>query len=747
MSKKAIVFCVLMLSVSLFACNQEVRIMGCDPENGVHWEGNTCLPNGYSVEAVCDTEGVHVENGMCVADGVEIPTQTECGQCTYEFIDEDLDLRECRVDPLCEQVPPGPDNCGSGTKWNEETQECVLVPTDPSELCDEDSFFDYEAQLCRPKINNVILVCEDNDNYCESIGCSPPDPWIYSSSHNAPTCTCLNSAPQLIVNPTCCGKGEYVPDDKGTECITPRFNPYDKETEIVCWTREDTPEGCENPGRWMYDGDQLPYFQCEGDNLPIERPLCCSMNSERGFCTGPGFDPYHWPVLPDECEVDDDCYDDDPCTLGFCEDGHCEDFNMYNDRACEGDTPFSELEDCVCWDGKPTRYECYDAGNSCEQHVTDEGPCQSPEPVLFFDDLDGIFCDCPAPYGILWYADMLCVHKDYVTGEEQDFPHLPHAHCVYDSQCHDFSPSNECAYPACKNGQCTMLQRQHGRTCEGEGDELCFCYVGMEVNCREDEHCIDDDDPCTRAVCDVNCEQVYVGDGERCAEGICICVDGDPIYGVVCEQDVDCLDSLPCTMNSCESGICHYNEMPLHAECNRDEMIEGTEGFDCVCLENQREEMVPGYSFITAIERALNQDQQLHALPEFRALWFDIAYFHPLGTGNSIDIRKIDLRISTSCPVTTVWMEAPNRMTEFSRNSYLDPDREDITIRMTTDEPFFIDSGDEMYLELYVDTSACTGSPNHLQVELVKILDAEDNVLLAPYWGEDSIFSGQRFIR
>jgi len=501
-----------------FACYRSPEVT-CG--EGVHLEGNTCLPDGFNLEDICGN-GAHVVGDFCVGDDVVIPPQNECGQCTYLFVDESIDLRECRLDPVCEPIPPGPANCGTGTEWDDETQMCQLIPTNP---CGPGTFQDQVTGDCLPDFNSVVISCKTN-NYCETQGCTSPEPWIYSSSQSAPMCDCGDNL-DIPSNPICCGKGEFIDDDKGTACLTAHFNPYLPWIKLSCWTRMEIPEGCEDPGRWDYDLDQLPYLICEGGNQVIERALCCPVDIHIGACITEGFDPYHHPVIP-ECRNDEECMDDNACTLGFCEDGYCDQFEIKDNRSCEGETPFSILDDCVCWTGKPTRYECQDANESCTAHTTTDGQCESPESWLY-DGTENIpVCLCP-DFSTDHFASPYCTHKDYETGQMMDPMHNPYEHCLYSFECQNTDPDNPCVETVCQEGRCIMKNLPNGFPLHDDWD---VCRDGHEVGveCFVPSDC--GEHPCATEVCSLSgmCHAFPYPNGEPCDndQEDCFCLDGIP---------------------------------------------------------------------------------------------------------------------------------------------------------------------------------------------------------------------------
>lgn len=108
---------------------------------------------------------------------------------------------------------------------------------------------------------------------------------------------------------------------------------------------------------------------------------------------------------------------------------------------------------------------------------------------------------------------------------------------------------------ACEDGDpCTT-----GETCRAGG-----CKGGVVTcECRRDDDCVPDDDPCTDDRCEEgHCVHPYnqapCDDGDGCTSGDA-CLDGVCMPGArvcQCDGDARCDDGIPCTEDRCLEGVC-----------------------------------------------------------------------------------------------------------------------------------------------------------------------------------------------
>ncbi len=318
---------------------------------------------------------------------------------------------------------------------------------------------------------------------------------------------------------------------------------------------------------------------CNGDEY-CSNNLCRSSSRDCSFvadsCNDPGCDEWTDQCRPvpladgTECEDGFYCSVSDHCTGGVCggsqrdcseaaeecEAGVCDEAS----RKCVGQPIAGDLcddgeyctvnERCTggqCGGGQPR--DCTAAGGGCVDGVCDEETdrCVGDPLIEGTPCNDGQFCTV---------ADA-CDGSGICEGEQRDCSGL----------------SNQCNQGSCDEGldQCVALPANQGSDCNdglyctrGETCQSGNCTGGQGVDC-------DDSDPCTIDTCDEandTCENLLVPNPNT--EGVWVTgtcgdevdndcdrlVDGADPDCQECQNDSDCEDSNPCTINTCQDNHC-----------------------------------------------------------------------------------------------------------------------------------------------------------------------------------------------
>jgi parallel beta-helix repeat protein len=150
--------------------------------------------------------------------------------------------------------------------------------------------------------------------------------------------------------------------------------------------------------------------------------------------------------------------------------------------------------------------------------------------------------------------DSDCDDGDSCTEDSCDLGACEHTNiceCETNADCDDTDP---CTSHECVNNYC-----EYEDICGCEDDSDCpdgYCLAGDCVDCLSNSDC-DDSDPCTIDSCVGNdCEYTNIcecQDDSDCSEGICL--EGECIEPG-CEEDADCDDGNPCTINICTDYDC-----------------------------------------------------------------------------------------------------------------------------------------------------------------------------------------------
>jgi cysteine-rich repeat protein len=261
----------------------------------------------------------------------------------------------------------------------------------------------------------------------------------------------------------------------------------------------------------------------------LSKPSCCTSAAEcndKDVCTvdacTPGGTCSHVKVAGC-CNTDAECDDSDPCTAGKCLNHKCHASPLFPDKVCcTSDADCIAGDPCVtgscsggfcevsavpgccksaltCFDGIPcTTDSCDPATHQCV-HVATPGCCAS-----------AADCEAAKP------AALYCSKASCIAGKCKYGP--PKAGCcVVPEDCND---DNACTVDACDPAQ---------NVCSHE-----LMYAGC---CTYSKECPASADPCTKPLCKES----------KCTFG--------PIWNC-CKEDLECQDSVPCTLDVCIANRC-----------------------------------------------------------------------------------------------------------------------------------------------------------------------------------------------
>lgn len=502
-------------------------------ENGCD-DGNPCTTG------VCDAA-----SGTC--SFTDVPTGTTCGDCgsfcldgTCSFSDIALPNAivafECQGDNQCDDLDP----CTTDT-CDPATCGCSHEPIPGCGPCGPDGCDD--GNPC------TIGIC--GDAACEY---TPVDDGtacgVCGAVCQAGECTVTATTADKIAFPAeaCAVDSDCVSTDP---CVVGTCTPESCTCNYV--TLPDCggcPDGCD-------DNDACTADSCvEGKCINATIPGCggCQGGCNDGnpctedICTADG-QCQHIAVEPcGGCTGDDECADNDDCTVDTC---------IVATGKCEHITK----DDCVpcavlCDDQNPcttdtcgTDTECANTpipgcGDLCVELCDDQNPCtvDTCNPATgqcMYSVIPGCNPNCQVDCDD--QNDCTLDTCDPDTNECQHIA-IPGCNPGCQDQCND---NNPCTIDKCSaEGTCAYETIQDGAPC-GACGAVCAQGVcqGVPVlpTCGGDSDCLQDNDPCTKSVCveQCSCEVVEV-----------------PNCGVTCDSNVDCEDQDPCTLNICEAGSC-----------------------------------------------------------------------------------------------------------------------------------------------------------------------------------------------
>ena len=332
----------------------------------------------------------------------------------------------------------------------------------------------------------------------------------------------------------------------------------------------DTIDAIDNDGSGIHIDDIAIGVGCGGGGCTSDEQCVddndCTMDScgDNGQC-------FHVPD-PDcaGCGGPLDCDDGNPCTADFCVDEVCQHVPVPSPE-CTQECEFDEQ----CADDDPcTQDLCGDEGLCYYLANPDCGICATVEDC---DDGD------------------TCTIDFCISGECSHFPSPDpdcNAECMSDAQCQDDDP---CTTDFCgAEGICQHVGDPNCGFCDSAADcqdgDACtidFCVAGTcehvpspdpecNAGCTNDAQCLDED-PCTKDFCGDAGICQHIGDPEcgicggpaDCADGdectVDFCIGGEcsnipiPDCGSECGPGDACDDSNPCTVDSCgPDGLCNH---------------------------------------------------------------------------------------------------------------------------------------------------------------------------------------------
>jgi hypothetical protein len=294
------------------------------------------------------------------------------------------------------------------------------------------------------------------------------------------------------------------------------------------------------------------------------------------------------------CTSDEECDDDDLCTVDDCVGGSCENTPV----ACNDDGTFcngNEICDpatgmCIstgnpCSGPTPV---CCEAADVCEEECCFDADCDDSElcttdacvngvcqnaPVECMDD--GLFCNgdeiCDPMTGMCISTGNPCGGMTPICCEAAD---VCEEECCFDADCDDF---NACTTDACVSGVCQntpVICTDDGSYCNGP--EACNPATGLcesgPTPCAMGLICCEDTDSCVKECCaDADCpnDMQFCTGQNLCVNGSCkssggpcamneVCCEAGQTCEPECCDDFDCPDDgLFCTGSEvCTGGVC-----------------------------------------------------------------------------------------------------------------------------------------------------------------------------------------------
>ncbi len=304
-----------------------------------------------------------------------------------------------------------------------------------------------------------------------------------------------------------------------------------------CWQCE-RDEDCE-------DQDPCTVNACTGrlcTFTPIDE--CCAQDADcddANPCTNdtcPNYRCLHQSI-PGCCQLDRDCDDGDPCTVDACAEGTCRHESL-GDHCCDADND--------CDDGDPCTTDACRQGRCVHPRTSDEPRCG----CVDFGDM----CDDNNPC-----SDDVC--DEFTRRCAYTAAGVPPAGvrcCTTASGCNDGDPATE---DLCENFTCVHVSRP---ACQGHEQcatafpchaGICFegyCNRGQAIAgcCVRSSDC-DDGDTCTVDLCDGNgrCQNTF-----QLGPGCCSGRDSDCDDGLDCSQDYCCRSSGGCCGGTGGGPIC-----------------------------------------------------------------------------------------------------------------------------------------------------------------------------------------------
>ena len=496
----------------------------CDPVQGcVHdpapMEGLSCTPSGSTTQSQCFLDGV-CASGICVPDVNGTVVDCDDGvDCTWDYCDSVLGCVNIANHTAC------PENSNECTYAQcHLTLDCIQVNHTAGYACSDDYSCTVNdvcdgAGACAGTEDSDE--CPDADacnlGVCDiaTFGAGPGSGCVDVDAPDGTPCGDLN---ECMLNGECTTGvcGDYVVQD---------CNDQNSCTEDSC----DPVQGC------VHDGVPV-----EGNPCALFTGGVCNLDGEcrNSTCLVNPFGPHM------------DCNDTLTCTVDRCD----------LDVGC-----FYESDETTC--------EALDTGNQCLEYYCDPTATGPGDGCAIRNVADGTYCveegtgcsingQCLGGLCIAEPTDSLCqeglgVCETAVCVAGVDILGNTDTECVVGNSTAGSVCSSESADACIKRFRC-----------DGAGE--CLPTVNLTI-----AGACDDGFDCTDDVCDPDqgCTHTPVADGTACAtvNGSSICFTDSSCLGGVCQANVtgaqiDCDDSVACTVDTCDSVNGCVNT-PTDTEC------------------------------------------------------------------------------------------------------------------------------------------------------------------------------------
>lgn len=488
-------------------CHGTVR--NCD-------DGNDCTADACSeANNTCDHTFVPIPDaeGLDVVDTCGNEQDDDCDG----LVDlDDPDCVECSADGDCDDANPcTEDTCSDG--------HCDNEPSDGAD-CDDGNYCTIGDICAEGQCTGTDRDCGDLDDECHEGVCSESES------------SCL-----------------AVENNDGSACDDGHF----------CTVSDHCTSGmCLGTARDCDDNDLCTLDECDAQSASCSHSLQANPDAEGP----PGHGNCHNSLDDDcdgltdlqdddcfDCQQDEECDDNNPCTSDACTLGLCENTPLEDGTSCDDGLYCTVSDMCQSASCTGTPKDCSGASDACHEGSCDEDTdsCQS------LQKPDGTMCDD----GLWCTIDDTCVSGN-CAGEIRT--------------CSNLSD-------ACHEGSCELDQDQ---CVAHEKPDNTQCDDGLW--CTEDDRCqggsctgaaksCNDSDDCTIDNCDEDndrCLNVLNPNGSEGNPGQAPCANNldDDCDGLTdlqdpdcsnCGMDADCDDSNPCTSDSCIMGLCHNDSAAM----------------------------------------------------------------------------------------------------------------------------------------------------------------------------------------
>ena len=561
-------------------CNAQY---GCLADNieGACDDGNTCT----AVDACKEGKCIGLNN-QCGCKGNEDCAAKDDGDlCNGSLI---CDTGFCAVDPnsviICDTS--GDSVCSLNT-CDAKTGQCAAVARNDGKSCDADSSVCTQGDVCGKGLCVAGNKVDCNDkNSCTADSCDPTKGCLYKVldglCDDGTKCTekdlckegkCVSGAPPNCDDGNSC-TNDSCDTDKG--CVNANNDQICSDGD-ACTAGDKCKAGVCTPlaKKDCNDNDTCTADSCSADSGCVNKPVADAKCSDGNQCT-----------VGDACKEGKcipgaklDCDDKNQCTTdscsvkggcvhlelkGGCDDGDaCTSGDMCVGKTC---TPGGKA---LCDDKNPCTIDGCDKVKGCvNKPVADKTECS-----------DGNLCTT---------GDMCiegkCAGKVNTCNDDNpctaDICDKESGKCLHKllskTPCDDGMPctiKTLCMMGKCGGGVMKACDDEKFCTkdsCDPKSGECIHLPIeGCVEGCKLDSECLQDKNPCTKAICaagkcvmqsltDVKCE-----DGNKCTSGdMCI-------KGVCMGKTKLCIDKNPCTLDSCDklSGECKFSPVKPGSLC------------------------------------------------------------------------------------------------------------------------------------------------------------------------------------